>query len=230
MHFSTSFDRGPTLQDLQDSRLEAAEHLTSDLAIISDWGRRNLVSFNASKTRFLNLSTRHNLPNSYPLFFNDTQLLPSSTLNILALPFTLILSGNFTSNLSLTQLSRSWAFCIVSAIFSPPHSWCPYTGALSALVWSTHHMCGGAPRTQLSWTECSLRLFVSSVLLLSLTLFSLLNSAAKLPSLYIFHRYFHSDCSSELANCMPPHLPRPRLHSPLHLSSSLYSPNPLCSS
>ncbi len=51
LHFSTSFDRRPTLQDLQDSRLEAAERLTSDLALISDWGRRNLVSFNASKTQ-----------------------------------------------------------------------------------------------------------------------------------------------------------------------------------
>ncbi len=68
LHFSTSFDRRPTLQGLQDSRLEAAERLTSDLALISDSGRRNLVSLNASKTQFLYLSTRHNLPNSYPLF------------------------------------------------------------------------------------------------------------------------------------------------------------------
>ncbi len=44
---STSFDRRPTSQDLQDSRLELAEHLTSKFAIISDWGKRNLVSFNA---------------------------------------------------------------------------------------------------------------------------------------------------------------------------------------
>ncbi len=56
LHFLTSFDRIPTLQDLQDSRLEAAERLTLDLALISDWGRRNLVSFNASKTQFLHLS------------------------------------------------------------------------------------------------------------------------------------------------------------------------------
>ncbi len=34
----------PTFQDLQDSRLEAAEPLTSDLSIISDQGRRNLAS------------------------------------------------------------------------------------------------------------------------------------------------------------------------------------------
>ncbi len=43
LHFPTSFD-------LQDSRLEAAERLTSDLTLIYDWGRRNLVSFHASKT------------------------------------------------------------------------------------------------------------------------------------------------------------------------------------
>ncbi len=47
LHFLTSFDRRPTLQDLQDSRLEAAERSTSDLAIISDLGGRNLVFFNA---------------------------------------------------------------------------------------------------------------------------------------------------------------------------------------
>ncbi len=56
LYFSTSFERKPTLHYLQDSRLEATERLTSDLALISDWDRRNLVSFNASKTQFLHLS------------------------------------------------------------------------------------------------------------------------------------------------------------------------------
>ena len=39
--------------------------------------------FNASKTKFLQLSTRHNLLDDYPLFFNDTQLPLSSILKIL---------------------------------------------------------------------------------------------------------------------------------------------------
>ncbi len=56
LHFSTSCDRRPTLQGLQDSRLEAAECLTSDLAIIFDWGNRN-VFLNVSKTQFLHLYT-----------------------------------------------------------------------------------------------------------------------------------------------------------------------------
>ncbi len=50
LHFLTPFDRRLTLQDLQDSRLETAERLTSDIAIISDWGKRNLLSFNASNS------------------------------------------------------------------------------------------------------------------------------------------------------------------------------------
>ncbi len=53
LHYSTSFDRHPNLQELQISRIDVTERLTSDRFIISDWGRRNLVSFNASKTQFV---------------------------------------------------------------------------------------------------------------------------------------------------------------------------------
>ena len=77
LHFSTSFHRRPTLQEGHTSRMEASERLTSDLSKISDWGKTNLVLFNASKTQFLHLSTPHNLPNNYPLFFIDTQLSPT---------------------------------------------------------------------------------------------------------------------------------------------------------
>ncbi len=55
LHCSMSFVRQPKQQELKVSRNDAAERLTSDLSIISDWGRRNLVSFNASKTQFLHL-------------------------------------------------------------------------------------------------------------------------------------------------------------------------------
>ena len=40
----------------------------------------------------------------------------------------------------------------------------------------------------------------------------------------IFYRYIHADCSSELANCMPPSLPRPRC-TRLSTSSYPYSVN-----
>ncbi len=71
LHYSTSFSSRPTLQDLDHSRLAASERLTSDLALISEWDRRNLVSFNASKTQYLHLTTRHDPLHNYPIFFEN---------------------------------------------------------------------------------------------------------------------------------------------------------------
>ncbi|MPC41575.1 hypothetical protein E2C01_035174 [Portunus trituberculatus] len=60
--------------------MDTTERLTSDLSKIYDWSRANLVVSNASKTQFLHLSTRHNLPDNYRLFFNDIQLSSSTPL------------------------------------------------------------------------------------------------------------------------------------------------------
>ena len=115
---------------------------SSDLSKISDWGKANLVLFNASKTQLLHLSTRHNLPKNYPFFFNATQLSPS-TLNILGLSYTSNLNWKLhissldkTASMNLGVLSRLRQF------YSPPQL---YTRASSAHVWSMLHMFGEAP-------------------------------------------------------------------------------------
>ena len=59
------------------------------------FGRANLVLFNPSKTQFLQLSTQHNLPDNFPIFFNDTQLSLSSTLNTRGLSFNKNLNWQF---------------------------------------------------------------------------------------------------------------------------------------
>ena len=74
LHFSTSYNRRPTQQELSYSGRDDIGRLTSGLSLVSDWGRANLVLFNASKAQYLQLSTRHSFPDNYPLFFNDTQL------------------------------------------------------------------------------------------------------------------------------------------------------------
>ncbi|MPC51106.1 hypothetical protein E2C01_044945 [Portunus trituberculatus] len=85
-HLAEYRKRQPTLQEVRSCR-DTTDCLTSNLPKISDQDRENLVEFKASKTQFLHLSTRHNLPDNYSLFFNNTQLSPSSTLNILHLSF-----------------------------------------------------------------------------------------------------------------------------------------------
>ena len=95
LHFLMSYNRLSTQQELNDSRRNAIRRLTSDLSIVSDWGRTNLVLFNVSKTQFLQLSTGHNFPDNYLFFFNDTQRAFSSSVNTISLSFTKNLNWQF---------------------------------------------------------------------------------------------------------------------------------------
>merc|ERR1712035_158174 len=144
LHFSRSFPRCPTQQELHTSRQDAAESLTSDLSVISDSGKANLVLVNASKTQFLHLSNRQNLPDNYPIFFNNTQLSPSSTLDILGLSFTITL--NWKSHISSLPKTASMKLGILWRLrpffFTPP-SCMLYTEALFAHVWSMLPTYGG---------------------------------------------------------------------------------------
>ncbi len=198
LHFSTSSDRKPTLQELQDSRMKAAERLTSDLAIIFDWGGRNLESFNASKTQFLHLSTRHNLPNSCPLFFDNKQV----TLNILGLSNTQNLKWKLYISLTKSAPSKLGVLYLLRQCLSPAQLMSIYRGLVrtrmeyASLVW------GGSTHTALleRVESKALRLISSPS---STDNLLPLKSRRQVASLSILYRYFHSDCSSELANYMP---------------------------
>ncbi len=74
LHYSITFKSHPSQTQLHDVRVDATQRFAFDLSIISDWGRKNLVSFSASKTQFLHRSTRQQLPDTYPLFFDNPRL------------------------------------------------------------------------------------------------------------------------------------------------------------
>ena len=106
LHFSTSYNRRLTQQESSDSRRDAIGRLTSNVSLVSNWSRANLVLFNASKTQFLQLSTPHNLPDSYPFFFNNILLLLSSTLNTLGLSYTKNLNWQFHISILAKSVSK----------------------------------------------------------------------------------------------------------------------------
>ena len=87
LHYSFHFESRQTQLQLAHARKVALEQLTSNLSRISNCGRENMVAFNASKTQFLHLSTRQNLPHNYNIFSENTQLKPSPFLNILGVSF-----------------------------------------------------------------------------------------------------------------------------------------------
>jgi len=210
LHYSTTFDKRPSQLQLLNSRRDAAECLTSDLTIISDWGRRNLVSFNASKTQFLHLSTRHNLPDDYPLFFDNTQLSPSPTLNILGLSFTQNLNWKFhISSLAKSASSKLGVLHRLNQFFSPSQMLAMYRGLVRPCMEYASHVWGGSTHTALlDRVESKAFRLINSPPLTNCVL--PLKLRRNVASLSIFYRYFHANCSSELANCMPPPLPRPR--------------------
>lgn len=132
-------------QELQASRLKAAERLTSDLTIISDWGKRNLVSFNDSETQFLHLSTWHNLPNNYPLLFNNTQLSPSSTIHILGLYQFQNLNWKLHSSFLTKSASlRLGVLYCLGQIFFPSQLLSTYEGLVCPHMEYASHMWGGS--------------------------------------------------------------------------------------
>lgn len=151
--------------------------------------------------QFFYLSALHNLPMTYPLFFHNIQLFPS-TINILQ---NLNLKFHISSPAKSTSLRLGILYCL--------HQ--------SALVWSMHLWYEGAPpptnlldRVELKslshqlpspcWSLLPLRFFYNVLLLFS------------------FCWDFHADYCSELANCIPSLLWKPHC-TWLHSSSSMLS-------
>ena len=66
------------------ARLTMSSTNNSDLQSISEWGTLNLVKFNTSKTQLLTISLS-NTPSNYPIVFEDSEIPPLNSVNILEL-------------------------------------------------------------------------------------------------------------------------------------------------
>ena len=76
---------------------------------------------NASKTQFLHLTTQHNFPYNCLLFFNDTQLFPSYTMNVLSLSFIQNLNlKSHTSSLTKSAFLKLGVLRCHRQLFSSP--------------------------------------------------------------------------------------------------------------
>ncbi|KAK3884497.1 hypothetical protein Pcinc_011235 [Petrolisthes cinctipes] len=208
LHYSTHYDNRPSQQLLSTSRDDAVARLTSDLSLISNWGRENLVVFNASKTQFLHLSTRTNLPDNYPLSFNDTQLNLSPSLNILGVSFSHNLSWrDHITSLAKTASKKLGVLRRFRDYFTPSQLLSLYRGLICPCMEYGSHVWGGSTFTTLldKVESKAFRLINSPPLTDSLQPLSLRRNVA---SLSLFYRYYTGHCSSELSQCMLPPLRR----------------------
>ncbi len=210
LHYSTSFSSRPNLQSLDHFRLEASERLTSDLALISEWGRKNLVSFNASKTQYHHLTTRHDPLHNYPRFFENTQLFLSSTIKIHGLSLSKDLNWKLhISFLAKSASSKLGVLYRLKHYFSHSQLLTVYKDLVRPCLEYACHVWGWGGSTHtalLDRVESKTFRLISSLTKCGQPLKLRRNVA----SLSIFYSYFHANCSSDLTNCMAPLLQRPR--------------------
>ena len=91
LHKSFSFQCQPSSNARSQSRLAMSSTINSDLQSISEWGTRNLVKFNTSKTQLLTISLS-NTPSNYPIIFEDSEIPSLNSVNILGLQISSSLS------------------------------------------------------------------------------------------------------------------------------------------
>src|ERR1700755_3649759 len=108
-----------------------------------------MVVFNASKTQFLHLFTRHNLPYNY-IFFENTQLKPSSVVNILGVSFSCDLSWkDHIISLSKQASKRLGVLRRLRGFLTPPQLLALYRGVVRPCMEYASHIWGGSTHTAL---------------------------------------------------------------------------------
>ena len=110
-HKSSSFQCQPSSNARSQSRLATSSTVNSDLQSLSEWGTRNLVKFN-TKTQLLTISLS-NTPSNYPIIFEDSEIPPLNSINILAFKYPLACLGGTILSKLLSQPKKNWGFSFV---------------------------------------------------------------------------------------------------------------------
>ena len=183
--------------------------INSDLQSISEWGTRNLVKFNTSKTQLLTISLS-NTPSNYPIIFEDSEIPSLNSVNILGLQ----ISSSLSWRDHIVQIAKSASKKLgvlfrCKQYFNSAQLLKLYTGFIRPCLEYCSHIWGSSPYTSLldRIESKAIRLIGDPSLTSTLDPLSL---RCKVASLSLFYRYYFGHCSDELATCIPPPMARPR--------------------
>ena len=213
----SSFQCQPSSNARPQSRLAMASTINSDLQRISEWGTRNLVKFNTSKTQLLIISLS-NTPSNYPIIFDDSKIPPLNSINILGLQISSSLSWrNHIVQIAKSASKKLGVLFRCKQYLNAAQLIKLYTGFIRPCLEYCSHIWGSSAYTSsLDKIESkAIRLIGDPSLTSTLDPLSL---RRKVASLSLFYRYYFGHCSDELATCIPPpmlgHFPHVRHHLP----------------
>ena len=200
LHKSSSFRCQPSSNACSQSRLAMSSTINSDLQSISEWGTRNLVKFNTSKTQLLTISLS-NTPSNYPIIFEDSEIPPLNSINILGLQ----ISSSLSWRDHIVQIAKSASKKLVvlfrcKQYFNAAQLFKLHTGFIRPSLEYCSHIWGSSPYTFLLDRIESKAICLTGDPSLTSTL----------DPLSLFYRYYFGHCSDELAACIPPPMARPR--------------------
>ena len=209
LHKSSSFQCQPSSNARSQSRLAMSSTINSDLQSISEWGTRNLVKFNTSKTQLLTISLS-NTPSNYPIIFEDSEIPSLNSVNILGLQ----ISSSLSWRDHIVQIAKSASKKLgvlfrCKQYFNSAQLFKLYTGFIRPCLEYCSHIWGSSPYTSLLDKIESKAISLIGDPSLTSTLYPL-SLRRKVASLSLFYRYYFGHCSDELATCIPPPMARPR--------------------
>jgi hypothetical protein len=208
LHASSSFRCAPRTIDRAPGHVNISESVTSDLGRIDRWGLDNRVAFNSNKTQLLPISLAHEPPD-FRIFFEGERLLPSDSINILGVSIDRKMSWRpHIASLTRAAAMKMGALYRIRNYFSPAQLKRIYVGSIRPVIEYCSHIWGGCQSTSMlaSIDRRACRLIGSPVISDSLDSLVLRRTVGTLA---LFYRYYHGECSVELAACVPPLMPPP---------------------
>ena len=203
LHKYSSFQCQPSSNAYSQFRLAMSSTINSDLQSISEWGTRNLVKFNTSKTQLLTISLA-NTPSKFPIIFEDSKIQPLNSINILGIQ----ISSRLSSRNHIVQIAMSASKTLgvlfrCQQYFNSAQLFKLYTGFIHPCLEYCSHMWGSSPYTSLLDRVESKAICLIGDPSLTSNL-DPLSLRRKVASLSLFYHYYFGRCSDELAACIPP--------------------------
>lgn len=205
LHASFHITNPNELNSIAIYRSSVSLSLNDDLMRISDWGRVNLVDFNASKTQSCVFSNKKTDPLTNDLLIHNTTIENSPSLFILGT----YLSENLLWFDHLRDISNNAARRLgflrrCKRYLSADNILLIYKAFIRPILEFNSHIWAGAPASSISLIDRIQSRALKLVGNHDIIKLNSLENRRTISCLSLFYRYFHGFCSKEISEIMPP--------------------------
>jgi len=208
LHCSTRFrSQADCRARLVESRVKQSDDLNASIIKVLDWGSKNRVQFNASKTQSIFISSKRSIcPTATKM--DGVTLSDLDDISLLGVKVSSNLSWNKHINSIAKNACRKLNFLFRARhYFRPQEILLLYKAQIRPLLEYSSHIWGAAPDSVLNILnkvqDRAVRLIGDPSVSNSL---SSLSHRRSVGELCLFYRYYFGHCSSQIAGCVPPPL------------------------